>query len=187
MTATHTKTVRVVGVAASGQMGFWERSYLPEIIKGISVTAAHFARTLTGYIFKDRGGVTIQYPDEQLDHSPRYRGLHILAQRDDGTPKCVACYMCSTSCPAQCIHIVAGEHADPKIEKFPVRFEIDLSRCVFCGFCEEACPCEAIYLTDSFEDMPQDNFTDLIVDKEFLLGRDQNLVAKKKSIMTGRR
>lgn len=168
-----------------GQLGFWERSYLPEILRGLSVTAAHFARAFVGYVFGKRGGSTIQYPDQTLSHAPRYRGKHILAQREDGTPRCVACYMCATACPAKCIHIVAGDHPDPHIEKYPVRFDLDLARCVFCGFCEEACPCEAIYLTDTFEDMPQDNFTDLILTKEKLLGRDQSLVARKKAILGG--
>ncbi len=181
------KTIKVARPASGSELDFSERSYLPEIIKGLSVTAAHFAKSFWGYVFGDRGGVTIQYPDQKIDHSPRYRGLHILAQREDKSPRCVACYMCATVCPANCIHIEAGEHADPAIEKYPVRFDIDLSRCVFCGFCEEACPCEAIYLTDSTEGMPQDNFTDLIMTKEKLLARDQSLVQRKRAVITGRR
>ena len=52
--------------------------------------------------------------------------------------------MCESVCPARCIYIVAGEHPNPQIEKYPVRFDIDLGLCVFCGFCIEACPEDAI-------------------------------------------
>jgi NADH-quinone oxidoreductase subunit I len=52
--------------------------------------------------------------------------------------------LCATNCPAQCIKIVAAEHEDPAVEKYPISYEIDILRCVFCGFCEEACPVDAI-------------------------------------------
>jgi len=70
--------------------------------------------------------------------------MHRLVPRVDGKPRCVACYMCATACPAQCIYIEAGEYEDQAIEKFPVRFEIDELRCIVCGFCVEACPKDAI-------------------------------------------
>lgn len=169
------------------ELGLWERLYLPEILHGLAVTSTIFFRNLWKWMTFRRGGVTIRYPEEHLTHNNRYRGLHILAQREDGSPKCVACYMCSTACPAQCIYIQAAEHPDPNIEKVPVRFDIDLSRCVFCGFCEEACPCEAIYLTDTYDDMAKDNFSDLILTLDVLLHRDQRLVEKKRAAIKGRR
>ena len=61
--------------------------------------------------------------------------------------KCVACYLCATVCPAECIYIEAGEHPNPEIEKFPIQFNIDMLRCIYCGFCVDACPEEAIIMS----------------------------------------
>jgi NADH-quinone oxidoreductase subunit I len=83
-------------------------------------------------------------------YSERFRGRHILTTREDGTTRCVACYMCSTACPAECITIEAGEDERTR-EKFPVRYEIDLLRCIFCGYCVDACPEDAIYMTRDYE------------------------------------
>jgi len=136
-----------------------ERMYLPEMLRGIAVTTRHFLRNLFGRrdpapdILERRGIAevsTVQYPEERVPYPPGYRGLHRLVPREDGKPRCVACYMCATVCPAQCIYIEAGEYpedADPAsavIEKYPTRFVIDELRCVVCGFCVEACPKDAI-------------------------------------------
>jgi len=132
-----------------------ERFYLREAVKGMAVLARHFFRNLFGYRdaaseILDRKGpgvnlvTTINYPEERKPYPAGYRGMHRLVPRVDGKPRCVACYMCATACPAQCIYIEAGEYEDQAIEKFPVRFEIDELRCIVCGFCVEACPKDAI-------------------------------------------
>lgn len=163
------------------EMTLAEKLYFPEVLKGLMVTAKVFwgnmARWAVWFTYwirgkgKDapKGAVTIYYPEEERpDYSPINRGKHILTMRKSGDPQCVACYMCATACPAFCIHIVAGEHDDPNIEKYPVRFDIEIDKCVFCGYCEEACPVDAIRLT------PEPRMADyqrerMLYDKDYLL------------------
>ncbi len=133
----------VIHVRREVEDSAYVRSYLPEIFRGLGVTLRHLFGNLFGSR-KTRYLQTVRYPEERRVYPPRYRGQHRLLPRADGSPRCVACYMCATACPAYCIHIVAGESPNPKIEKYPVAFEIDLLRCVYCGFCVEACPEDAI-------------------------------------------
>ena len=107
--------------------------------------AVTFRRLITSVFKGDMP--TISYPEQQRPYSQRFRGTHILTVRNDGSLKCVACYMCATICPAECIYIEAGEHPNPEIEKFPRRFDIDMMRCIYCGFCVDACPEEAIIMS----------------------------------------
>jgi len=123
-----------------------ERLYLPRIIAGMFLTLRHLLHNL----FNLRKLPIISYPEVKRVYSERFRGRHILTTRQDGTTRCVACYMCSTACPAECITIEAGEDERTR-EKFPVRYEIDLLRCVFCGYCVDACPEDAIYMTRDYE------------------------------------
>jgi NADH-quinone oxidoreductase subunit I len=140
-----------------------EQMYFPEIVRGIGIAARHFFKNLfwsrdanPDVLARDRRYsevATVQYPDERIPYPPGYRGLHRLVPREDGRPRCVACYMCATACPAQCIYIEAGEYPDDPIEKYPTKFVIDELRCVVCGFCVEACPKDAIRM-DSGEHAP---------------------------------
>lgn len=123
-----------------------ERFYLT-LIPGLFVTLRHFLRNL----FSKRGLYTIQYPEERREYSGRFRGHHILTTRTDGSLRCVACFLCSTACPAECIHIEAGEDPDVNIEKYPIVYEIDMLRCVFCGYCVDACPEEAIIMSNNYD------------------------------------
>ena len=103
-----------------------------------------------------KGALTSYYPEEtRADYAANNRGKHILTQRPDGRPQCVACNMCATVCPAQCIEIDAAyDPDDPGHPKYPSRFEIDYSRCVFCGLCVEACPEDAIRMVKETPGLP---------------------------------
>ena len=142
------------------RLAWFTRLYLPTIAKGMMITMRHFFMK----------PVTIQYPEQKAKISERFRGEHRLTKDADGNMKCVACYMCATACPAQCIHIEA-QAAPPEWEnrdKIPTVFEIDLLKCIYCGFCVEACPKEAIEMTNK---IPQvyDNRQDFIYGLKKLL------------------
>jgi NADH-quinone oxidoreductase subunit I len=151
--------------------------YFWEIIKGSWITARHFVVNMWFHVLKvlgfktrRKGAVTIQYPEQKKEIAPRHRSLHRLMKRDDGKPRCVACMLCMTVCPSECIYIEAAEDPDPEIQKYPAKFEIDLSRCCFCGFCVEACPEDAIRMDTGKIDLAQYSRQDLQYDLERLLG-----------------
>lgn len=154
----------------SKRMSFRESIYIWEVLRGLGITIRHLLRN----IFHTAEMPTLQYPEEQRVYGDRFRGRHRLRQREDGSPRCVACMMCSTVCPADCIHIEAVEHPDPSIEKYPAVFEIDLLRCVYCGLCEEACPCDAIRMDTGIYAISAHRREKFVVDKEFLLNNVQD-------------
>src|SRR5947209_6224348 len=119
--------------------GFLNKIYVVDIVKGLYITMKNF-------FFAKK--VTIQYPEERREYTGRFRGLHYI-KAVNGVENCTACMLCPTVCPAECIHIEAGERPDK--EKYPVTFEIDIMRCCYCGFCEEACPKDAIKLSTIYE------------------------------------
>ncbi|MCL5966913.1 MAG: NADH-quinone oxidoreductase subunit I [Deltaproteobacteria bacterium] len=152
-------------VARPERMSFEESLYLLEIVRGLGVTMGHLVRN----IFHQENIPTIEYPEVRRTMPVRFRGRHRLMKRPDGSPRCVACYCCATACPARCITIVAGESPDPKIEKYPVRFDIDELRCVFCGQCVEACPCDAIRMDTGWFVPPAETREKLIYTIDMLL------------------
>lgn len=133
--------------------------YIWDIFKGLMIT-------MRNMLFAP--SVTIQYPEERRQYSDRFRGMHYI-KATNGVENCTACMLCPTVCPAECIHIIAGERPDK--EKYPIKFEIDMLRCCFCGMCEESCPKDAIKLSTIYE---MSTTTRDVWDKSFLLEQRGN-------------
>jgi NADH-quinone oxidoreductase subunit I len=162
-TAALKETVKIAKAAiapSAGRLPWMVRLYIPTIAKGLLVSLREFFRK----------PVTIQYPEVKPQVAERFRGEHRLTKDADGNMKCVACYMCATACPAQCINIEA-QAAPPEWEgrdKIPRVFEIDMLKCIYCGFCVEACPKEAIEMTNKVPKVYQSR-------QEFIYGIDKLL------------
>lgn len=143
-----------------------DRLYLPAIYQGLKITFKH----LVGNVTDSNAVETLEYPEEQPgDITDRYRGLHRLTHREDDTIACVACFMCATACPSNCIFIEATEREDGKDEKMPKRFAIDTLECVFCGYCVEACPCDAIRMDTGIFSLTGNSREDFVMEKDQLL------------------
>ena len=112
---------------------------LPELLKGMSVTARTF--------FSRK--YTLNYPEEKTPQSPRFRGLHALRRYPNGEERCIACKLCEAICPALAITIESEQRADGT--RRTTRYDIDLTKCIFCGMCEESCPVDSIVETRILE------------------------------------
>ena len=170
-------------VAEHPDKSIYVQSYLPEVLKGVALSMKHFFDNTKEMVLNkrpdpvldryDEGITTISYPEQKRPYPERFRGIHRLTQRDDASPRCVACLCCSTACPAQCIFIEAGEYApgDKRrgYERFPVKFVIDELRCIFCGYCVEACPCDAIRMDTGMHAVAYDSRDQFIYGKDLLM------------------
>lgn len=147
------------------KMTLWERVYVPEILRGMAITAGHFIKNL---VHMDRR-ITIEYPEQKKKLPPGYRAEHRLMRREDGSIRCTACMLCATICPANCISIEAEEVPGSSVEKRAKSYAINELRCVFCGFCVEACPCDAIRMDTGMYQNAGFTRSSLIFQKELLL------------------
>ncbi|HEX2912972.1 MAG TPA: NADH-quinone oxidoreductase subunit NuoI [Chloroflexia bacterium] len=111
-----------------------------ESLKGMGVTLKNFFRK----------PVTVQYPEQVRKLPPRIRGRHVLHRYENGLERCIACMLCSGTCPADAIYIEPAENNPEKPNSFGERyarvFQVDMLRCIFCGYCQAACPTGAITL-----------------------------------------
>jgi NADH-quinone oxidoreductase subunit I len=123
---------------------FAERTYLPQIIRGLKTTMKHLVAP----------AVTLEYPEQRPDIPDGYRGVPTLVKDPNGREKCVSCQLCEFVCPPKAIRITPGEippdAPGAHVEKAPQAFDIDMLRCIYCGLCQEVCPEEAIWLQKQY-------------------------------------
>jgi len=133
---------------------------LAELFNGLWLTLKYF--------FKAK--VTINYPYEKGQLSPRFRGEHALRRYPNGEERCIACKLCEAICPAQAITIEAEVREDGS--RRTTRYDIDMTKCIYCGLCQEACPVDAIVEGPNFE-YATETHEELLYDKAKLLANGE--------------
>ena len=123
-------------VALSYRFKILKKIWLHDILKGFPVTAKRFWRQKK----------TVQYPEESMPRSPRFKGMLALRRYANGRERCIACKLCEAICPACAITIEAEPTAED--QRQTTRFDIDVFKCINCGLCAEACPVDSIVTTD---------------------------------------
>jgi NADH-quinone oxidoreductase subunit I len=93
--------------------------------------------------------VTMAYPEEKWELSPRWRGTHRMLTTEDGKAEVRRVRALPDRLPGQLHQARAGE--DEQGNRYPLVFEIDEFRCIFCGYCQEVCPEEAIHVGRHYE------------------------------------
>jgi len=130
------------------------------LVKGLGVT---FKTML-------KPAVTVQYPKEREEPTPRARGVIALKEEN-----CTACMLCARECPDWCIYIEGHkekrpprrEGGKPRTVNALDRFDIDYALCMYCGICVEVCPFDALFWSPEFE-YSEVRIADLLHDKEKL-------------------
>ena len=140
---------------------WWKTIFFLELFRGLAVTQKTAMRRK----------VTIQFPDESLPVSPRFRGLLALRRYPNGEERCIGCKLCEVTCPALAISIETDLRSDGS--RRTTRFDIDMFKCINCGLCEQACPVDSIVST------PEMHYV--------VTARGQNIMTKDKLLELGQR
>lgn len=123
---------------------------------------------------RERGVVTVQYPEERLRTFERFRSFPMLIyDAATGEDRCTSCGICSKVCPPQCIWIVRSKGPDGRPRPHSEEFYIDISICMSCGFCAEFCPFDAIKMDHEYELAGYERLESYIFDKKRLSKSDE--------------
>jgi len=116
-------------------------SYFKEILVGFYSLLAGMAVTIR-YFFKPI--VTVQYPREKIEMTPRYRGYpQLTIDPETKTHRCIACEMCARICPSQLITVEGTKFPGEK-QKRATKYIHEHQYCSLCGLCVEVCPTTAL-------------------------------------------
>ncbi len=121
--------------------------YFKELISGTK--SLFIGLGITGkYFFKPV--VTMQYPHEHIEMTPRFRGhIELIPNEETGEPKCVACGMCMKGCPSGCI-TVEGEKREGVKGKVVSKYILNFTTCSLCGQCVESCKFGALRFSKDY-------------------------------------
>lgn len=164
------------------QLGWLERIFFIDFIKGLRVTIKHaFSKTITTH-----------YPYEKLTPPKRFRGFlgHKVVDGNEPQPafdewvermkievrpgksRCVVCMLCKRACPVPQLFEIEAEKL-PNGKRVVGIFNMNLMLCTFCGFCVDACPVDCLFNSDIHETASYTR-KDAILNVELLeqIGRD---------------
>jgi NADH-quinone oxidoreductase subunit I len=109
-------------------VGFWS------LLAGMAVTIRYFVKPI----------VTVQYPREKIQMTPRYRGYpQFIIDPETQTHRCIACEMCARICPSQLITVEGTKFPGEK-QKRATKYIHEHQYCSLCGLCVEVCPTSAL-------------------------------------------
>jgi NADH-quinone oxidoreductase chain I len=123
------------------------------LLAGLGVTIRYFVKPI----------VTVQYPRQKLDMSPRYRGhTEFILDPETGSHRCNACENCARTCPSGVITVTGAKVPGTK-KKRAVTYVLDYSLCSLCGLCVEVCPTNALKFSNEYR-LAGYSRQDLIID-----------------------
>ncbi len=115
-------------------VGFWS------LLAGMAVTIRYFVKPV----------VTVQYPRQKIQMSPRYRGYpQLIIDPETKTHRCIACEMCSRMCPSQLITVEGAKFPGEK-QKRGTKYIHEHYYCSLCGLCVEVCPTTALEFSKEY-------------------------------------
>lgn len=89
--------------------------------------------------------VTVQYPEEKIPMSPRFRG----GELELDYTKCIACSLCKTACPNAVIELTTI--MDEQKKRRLTSYIYQSGRCLYCNLCIEVCPTKALGWDQNYE------------------------------------
>ena len=143
-------------------------TFIMDIIKGAVSLIAGMSVTIKAFFSPV---VTVQYPRQTINITPRFRG-HTKLLGDESMPDrtlCIACQMCVKNCPSNSIKEVEGEKKEGEKKKTATKYILDLTTCSQCGICVEICPVDALAFSADYNPVGyrrEDFYYDLVKEYE---------------------